>query len=891
MEHRCGNSVKKSKIFSEKISGLSSTLVKTIEGFRPLGGSNSYQKVTIYGPSTQSGCFVKGGESRLLLSKLGGICIVLSLYGGFYEFPRPFFSFFPIMTGAESGESACRPIWGVIDPRDEDCLNLRLKLRDMVKNCPMKLCQALPFILAIIHQFILASGSSDLALMRVLGCGVLICGCIMAVRVQDLATFLGVSKSTIFKTLNKAKWQTGAISNDKLQEFLEGTKVVSPAILQQMQFRFFKGMASTREPDEIAEPDADPDMVILEEGADPIEIIRCLKAKLGARAAELKRANCEIAGLKGENTKLKAKLDAPKEERFTGRAQDDSQEVPRNYEPERTVRILHKLLDLAKGDPRGRRYDQEIYDVAALLYSINANCYRSAREIFPLPSPESIAVHFKAEVDQIKFCIETGNEEVTNAYLQHYRETHGIGQGRKIPCVLALDATSVTATGVGGKGKNGTESCFAFLVLPLDHNLPDLLIRSIRHETGRIDAEILAVLEHTLVILGANDFDCRFVATDGDAGTNVLHNTFFNMYVAMNGDLNSVVSALESNNRIRYWPVSDFFHLLKNARTRLGTGRLSLNADSETEIITGASVSEHLELKDIRIGTTLVDHSSLDLLKDDLALRAFTLQNLVALKEYGDYSACYYMLPYVCLNLALRNRFLPPGQRLDLIQIAFIAFFEQFKNYPETGQDAGIWENGGENCPRKTFWTKMMCVRACNLCVALYSAIRRNLFEPIDLALGRIGSHSVECFFGTTRSQLRGDTRWEKFLKAELKTVLIRRLMKKLNLQPYIRRFKNEAGITIGIPRYGNGQNGWTMGFASLRELIAVTWNTITGHNTAQAGHNTAQAGILNNMELLSEELGDKKKESKVCMSSRTSGCAIMSRLFSAGKREPKPVV
>jgi hypothetical protein len=35
-------------------------------------------------------------------------------------------------------------------------------------------------------------------------------------------------------------------------------------------------------------------------------------------------------------------------------------------------------------------------------------------------------------------------------------------------------------------------------------------------------------------------------------------------------------------------------------------------------------------------------------------------------------------------------------------------------------------------------------------------------------------------------------------LEAELKTVLIRKLMKRPNLHPYLRRFKNKGGITIG---------------------------------------------------------------------------------------------
>jgi hypothetical protein len=210
------------------------------------------------------------------------------------------------------------------------------------------------------------------------------------------------------------------------------------------------------------------------------------------------------------------------------------------------------------------------------------------------------------------------------------------------------------------------------------------------------------------------------------------------------------------------------------------------------------------ESKGIKIGTRLVDHCLLHLLKDHVALRTFSLENLIALEECGDYSACFFMRHFVCLNLAVQNASLLPVQCLESMFGPFIAFFHLIRCYPEPGGDAGIWEIGGNGCPRKTFWTKGMCVWGCNLCVAFYSAIKMSTGYPMDLARGRIGSQSVECVFETTRSELRGDTRWETFLKAELKAVLIPWLIKELDLHPSVRRWKNEAGITMNraIPQF-----------------------------------------------------------------------------------------
>jgi hypothetical protein len=70
-------------------------------------------------------------------------------------------------------------------------------------------------------------------------------------------------------------------------------------------------------------------------------------------------------------------------------------------------------------------------------------------------------------------------------------------------------------------------------------------------------------------------------------------------------------------------------HLFKNVRTRLATGRLALDGDPKTAVIPRTRGSAELESKGIEIGTILVDHGSLDLLQDHLALWAFSLDCLL----------------------------------------------------------------------------------------------------------------------------------------------------------------------------------------------------------------------------------------------------------------------
>jgi hypothetical protein len=139
----------------------------------------------------------------------------------------------------------------------------------------------------------------------------------------------------------------------------------------------------------------------------------------------------------------------------------------------------------------------------------------------------------------------------------------------------------------------------------------------------------------------------------------------------------------------------------------------------------------------------------------------------------------YFLVPFVSLNLAIKKSVISDNTRLGLLQAEFTVFFRMAKNYPTTGKAPGIYEGSIQPEHRKTLWTKGMCQRACNLCIGLCWAIT---IHPNDLALGRIGSHSVECHFGSTRSVLTNENRWPRFLSAEIDSLMVRDILDELHL-------------------------------------------------------------------------------------------------------------
>jgi hypothetical protein len=447
------------------------------------------------------------------------------------------------------------------------------------------------------------------------------------------------------------------------------------------------------------------------------------------------------------------------------------------------------MVELRGLDANRRTYSSELRDFSYALHAISPKAYNLARLILPLPSVNTSVRHAQQETSFIKSAIGGVLGSDVASYLQYWRQQQNIEQNHPFHCTLAFDATGVTSTGLTRKF-SPCGYCFAFMMLPLDHAYPDLLIRSMSHRHGKIDKDIREMRDKLLAILKENSFVCHFVATDGDNGMNAIHQAHFERYVNLGAEMNTILLHLTHDGKdpLLEWPVSDLLHLMKNARSRLALGSLAFNGQTPT-IITGASVTYSLKSQENRqqSGSVFQARRPLDLLKDDLALQALSLENLLKLWSVGDVAGAYFLLPFVSLSLSVRVPALSMNTRLALIQVAFAIFFRMITNYPQTGYARNITERTEPRCPRKTFWTRNMCVRACNTCLALFWSIREwNENRHFSLALGRIGSHPLECHFGMTRSVLTGDPRWTRFFSSQVAAVIVQRVMGRLKMQPYI---------------------------------------------------------------------------------------------------------
>jgi hypothetical protein len=476
--------------------------------------------------------------------------------------------------------------------------------------------------------------------------------------------------------------------------------------------------------------------------------------------------------------------------------------------------------------PTTRRYTQREKSVAWLLRNLSPICYEYLKGEYPFFPVESVLREWAAQKkEKIHLALSWVDNRLVD-YLNKWRRNNDLlGQGAWIPCTLALDATTATYNPIMAKTCANRERgyCFAWLMLPLNADLKDLVVGTIYHVTGRMDASVLERTRLLAAQLEACGFDVWDEATDGDTGVNENHGKFYDEWCGLAETLAEIVKILMARAKDgKPWriPVSDILHFFKNARTRLAVTGKPVSLSGKLKGVTGAKMARLI--LGHRKGTQPMTmfYTPLSLLDDNVAIQAFRRENLIAVGSAGNVTATFFLTPLVALMDAMRFEAMTIETRLMLLEVAFTCFRKMLRHYEEMDQEREahkrtrlpkgqkktkvpreIWENNVAGATKLTLWTKNMCKRGCNLCVLVYWAIMRwdLAGRPFPLALGRIGTHSVECFFGMIRSLLRGDTRFELFESTEVRAVLARFIMQKLGIKQFKKRFANEGGCAIPV--------------------------------------------------------------------------------------------
>jgi hypothetical protein len=193
-------------------------------------------------------------------------------------------------------------------------------------------------------------------------------------------------------------------------------------------------------------------------------------------------------------------------------------------------------------------------------------------------------------------------------------------------------------------------------------------------------------------------------------------------------------------------------------------------------------------------------------MSDRRAIDLFTPGVLAAAFECGNSTAPLVIGPWTFIAAAVECPTLTGAARLEALSVAFAILGGTYEVMPKATKEYP--EQGGKNTVI-TISDRNHLRSAMNLCVGLFYAIK--VFASA-LALGRLGTHSIECLFGIVGSALRGQGQWRLWCGAEAFTALLSGMKELLGLATRSRAgrvamagttlVRTDDGVEAGHPAY-----------------------------------------------------------------------------------------
>jgi hypothetical protein len=161
-----------------------------------------------------------------------------------------------------------------------------------------------------------------------------------------------------------------------------------------------------------------------------------------------------------------------------------------------------------------------MYDFADGFLAISPKSFAWASHVFPFSSDTTGPERAKTETIYFEKALGQKAKIPFSRYLEDYRVRERIAPEEMVPAYLAFGAISVSSTAIG---KFHAHSNFPFMLLPLNHRLPDHVILSVRHCQGHIDQGIRDLRDEFLEVLKTNRFCAilfrRMVTTESNTAT------------------------------------------------------------------------------------------------------------------------------------------------------------------------------------------------------------------------------------------------------------------------------------------------------------------------------------------------------------------------------------
>jgi hypothetical protein len=480
-----------------------------------------------------------------------------------------------------------------------------------------------------------------------------------------------------------------------------------------------------------------------------------------------------------------------------------NEEMPEHVpKPERVsygpLQLRAESYGNASRQPGARTWSQDAIESSQVLLHLSGEvAYEAVREVFALPSPDTIRLRTarpKAELGARMLCKEFTKEDAF-ATLMAYRESHGIPAEVTIVAAVGVDSAAATDHGNPPRGNpNKTGYVTIANLQPLHKPFPTEVVSISTSDNGNIDRDLWVkrIGLFREVAAGAN-FVIPFMATDGATTMVYLHKKQWKLYknTSVSVKLRDLVSgALQpcvDGSGPDVWLMTDGNHVKKGCRTHLMERHTALAWDANSISTSAEKIQDILKLP----GAALTDFSKSARISDDSATQLFDITNWLLVYGAGDFAAALFMLPCVLSNIVDREPSLTLETRLDIVERLFEFFFGLAKSYPKTGKDTGIYEQG--SACLKTMFRRETCIAWCNMLIGQAAIL---LFWPTRFAVERGGSICCEYVFGMARLRASGDTRLGRFISIIKNAILVNRWRKAHGFRKLL-RFRTSGGCTL----------------------------------------------------------------------------------------------
>ena len=449
--------------------------------------------------------------------------------------------------------------------------------------------------------------------------------------------------------------------------------------------------------------------------------------------------------------------------------------------------LFQEMDSNAQLQPAARRWSMSTCIVCYLWYVQGRKAYSYLRNVITLPSIQTLQRKFEKTVQAWRISLTELSHVPQICDL--FRRRHQIGETARVDVGIGIDALAmetVTDNQSLDGVKFGDNNVFAFVLLPINPDYKPIVLHLLPHHSGNSNIVVHRTCKWIQQCLRLLHFNVRFAATDGDAGYNPMNEELFRSWwpVFCNTGLEAAVEVLNSVSCDLM--ISDFLHLLKNARSRMLNGAVTINAQGLGPF-TSTMMNNVLHL-----GDALTDKSVLGKMKDIYPLQIFTLENFKQLIEVGEFCMAFYVLPYAMWMAAVRDPALSQQTRLDLLALTIesFAYHEECLNNLD---NTLVSERKTKDAKPQYICEKVKCHRMLNTLLVLIRELRT--FRKIGL--DRVGTHVVECMFGIIRILCQHKHSWKRIRNSFANLLLVTDLSLIIGYPIVPRSRLNDGGVKL----------------------------------------------------------------------------------------------